>query len=145
MKSLAFSLIFLIATANSGWAKTVTVKGAPARSIMEALSAAGFKITNIDEEWSGKVLTVETKALTCHYNIVTSPDDWMNNVDCYLGVETDGTSLKESLALAKSIAPYAAFEGGLGNRWLTVNAMKCSLVYNSKAYECKIEAEDDQN
>lgn len=140
MKSLALSLIILMASTTAGWAKTVTVKGEPARSIMEALYASGFNVTNIDEEWSGKTLTVETKALTCHYTAVNSPDGWMSNVHCYKAESSEET-LKESLALAKAIIPYADSETGLGNRWLMVNAMKCSLVYNDKAYECKIDVE----
>ena len=143
MKFLALSLVLLVATANAGWAKTTTVKGDKARSIMEALSAAGFKVTNIDEEWSGKTLTVEVKALTCHYRPGMSPDGWMTNVNCYLGIENNGT-LNESMALAKSISAYAYNDAGLGNLWLMVEGIKCSLVYDEKSYECKIDAEENE-
>ncbi len=138
MKLLILSLSILLSTVAQ--AKTVRATGDQARSIMEALSSAGFPVTNIDEEWTGKVLTVEAKELTCRYNVVNAPDEWMSNVQCYTAA--DDTTLANSLAIAKAVSPFAAFEGAAGSRYLTAKSIKCGLKYSERMYACIIDAND---
>jgi hypothetical protein len=139
MKLFVLTLTALISMTGLASAKTVVVQGEPARSIMEVLAAANFPVTNIDEEWSGKTLTLETPAITCDYSGVMAPDEWMTNVHCNSIVGDQETELANPLAMAKAIAPYADFEGAAGHRYLSVQSIKCSLNYSERAYNCALE------
>lgn len=141
MKLLILSLSTLLTFTTVAQAKTVKVQGDQARSIMEALASAGFPVTNMDEEWSGKILTMEVSALTCRYSVVNAPDEWMTNVQCYTAAH-QGEALVNALAIAKAISPFAGFEGAAGSRYLTAKSIKCGLKYSERAYACLIDAAD---
>lgn len=137
MKKLIIISSLLLTTASS---YASTVKGTEARSIMEALSASGFEFENNSGEWAGKMLIIKTGAITCHYTAI-SPDEWMTNITCNKGATLEEHHFDQSLALAKSILNYANQEAGMGNRWLSVNSITCSLKYDEKEYLCQIETE----
>jgi hypothetical protein len=139
MKLLILSLSMLLTLASFAQAKTVKVQGDDARSIMEAFASAGLPVTNIDEEWSGKVLTVEVKDLTCHYSVAYAPDEWMTDITCV--TDANNTILPNSLAIAKAVSRFVAFEGAAGNRYLTANSIKCGLKYNERQYACLVDAD----
>jgi hypothetical protein len=126
---------------QASFAKVIkTVTNNEARSIMEALSASGFQLQNNSGEWSGKTLIIKTGPIACHYTAI-SPDEWMTNVNCSEGTTVGEPSLAQSLALAGSLLKYADQDAGVGNRWLLVNSITCSLKYNTKEYLCQIETE----
>lgn len=134
----------LLTLSTTAWTKTYTIDGHNARDIMEALSTSGFQVGNIDSEWSGKTITIKTEVVSCHYNAIISPDEWMTSVTCQKGHQDTPTRvLKDSLALAKSIRNYASLEAGVANRWITVNSIDCSLVYDQKNYSCHITSDDN--
>lgn len=136
MKTLLF--IFALSFSQTIFAKEIQqVKGSEARSIMEALSASGFELENGAGEWSGKTLIIKSGPIVCHFTAI-SPDEWMTNAGCNQGSVSEGPYLNQSLALAKSLQKYASEEGGLGNRWLFVDSIKCSLKYDEKIYLCLI-------
>lgn len=119
--------------------KTVTVKDAAARTILEALSAAGFPILNDDgSEWGNKILEIKTTALTCKYSAI-NPDEWMTNVECRMGcAESQMPVLPQSLAIAKAIQNDSAGDAASGTRWLSVDAIDCTLNHGTGAYACTI-------
>lgn len=140
MKLLVLSMTALLTMTGLAHAKTVTVTGDQARSIMEALASANFPITNIDEEWTGKTLTVSASQLSCRYNVVNAPDEWMSHVQCY--TLDNNQTLPNSLAIAKAISPFSGFEGAAGSRYLTANMIQCALNYSDRAYECVLDVAD---
>lgn len=136
MKTLSFIFIFF---SHVSFAKVIKkVNDNEARSIMEALSASGFQIENNSGEWAGKTLIIKTGPIACHYNAIT-PDEWMTNVRCSEGPEVKEPYLDQLLVLANSLTKYADQDAGLGNRWLNVNAITCSLKYDDKKYLCVLE------
>ncbi len=135
-------LVLSLLTAASAHAKNYSFKGDDARKLMETLAGAGFEVSNAQQEWGGKTLVIHTNEVFCHYTAVSHPDDWMSNVDCYKGTDQSGPKLANPLALAQALAPYATQEAGLGNRWLNVNSVSCSLVYDKRKYDCVISAEE---
>ncbi|WP_413575452.1 hypothetical protein ACLVWU_14050 [Bdellovibrio sp. HCB290] len=138
MKLFALTMTAIFAMTNLAFAKTVNVHGDSARSIMEALGAANFPVSGLDDaEWSGNILTVEATEIYCRYSSIDSPDNLMFNVNCY----NNNTPLQNPLALAKAIAPFADFEGAAGSRYLTVDSIKCGLKYSDRAYACQLEVQ----
>ncbi|MGZ3790537.1 MAG: hypothetical protein ACXVLQ_18620 [Bacteriovorax sp.] len=141
MKTLL--LIFTLSFFSQACFSSVIKKASDqeARSIMEALSASGFQIKGNSGEWAGKTLIIKTGPIACRYTAI-SPDEWMTNVKCGEGTVVTEPYLGQSLALAKSLVKYADRDAGLGNRWLSVQAIECSLKYDAKKYLCKIETEN---
>ncbi|MBC7540530.1 MAG: hypothetical protein H7281_17025 [Bacteriovorax sp.] len=134
-------ILTLSLTSQMSFAKVIkTVKNNEARSIMEALSASGFKLENDTGEWAGKTLILKTGPIACHYNAI-SPDEWMTNITCSEGTQVQEPNLIQSLAIAQSLIKYVDQDAGVGNRWLNVSAITCSLKYDDKKYLCLIETE----
>ncbi|MDD4976415.1 MAG: hypothetical protein PHY93_18805 [Bacteriovorax sp.] len=144
----ALLLVFVLSSFSQvSFAKVVKkMKGAEARSMMEALSASGFELENDSGEWAGKTLIIKTGTIACRYTAI-SPDEWMTNIRCSKGIQVEEPYLGQSLALAKSFLKYADQDAGVGNRWLSVNSITCSLKYDEKKYRCLIvtDPENDKN
>ncbi|WP_413293002.1 hypothetical protein ACLSU7_16540 [Bdellovibrio sp. HCB185ZH] len=141
MKLAIFSISIFLSFVSLAQAKNVAVQGDAACSIMEALYSAGFPVKHIDDdEYGTHPMTLDVSNLTCHYSAADGPDEWMNAVQCY--TKNDHTARPNSLALAKALAPFAAFEGAAGSRYLTANKIQCVLNYNERAYQCHLEVDD---
>ncbi|QDK46424.1 hypothetical protein DOM22_15255 [Bdellovibrio sp. ZAP7] len=141
MKLAIFSMSLFLSFTSLAQAKTVAVQGDAARSIMEALYSAGFPVKHIDDDQYGtNPMTVNVSNLTCRYSAADGPDEWMSAVECY--TQNDQTARQNSLALAKALAPFAAFEGAAGSRYLTANNIQCVLNYNERAYQCQLDVDD---
>lgn len=136
MKILVF--VVTVAVAAVAQAKEVQVQGGEARKIMESVAASGFDVSNLDDEWSGKTLEVRTGPVGCVYSGAYFPDEWLSSVSCSKGYNNTGKRLKNPFSLAQVIAPYADFDAGVGSRWLQVDDISCSLIYDTKEYSCKI-------
>ncbi|MBC7712945.1 MAG: hypothetical protein H7177_06385 [Rhizobacter sp.] len=130
------SMVFISLFAQAAFANVI-VKGNDARSVMEALIANGFPLESAEGEWSGQTLKVKTKDISCRYSAIF-PDEMMANVKCSEGEYTNPPYLNESLGLAKSLEKLVEFEPAAGSRYMTVNAINCSMIYDSKTYECTI-------
>lgn len=138
MNALLATLLILPALTA---AEAATLRGKDARALMESAAAAGFPVENLDSEWNeATVLRLSTGPLVCHYTAVPYPDDWLSDVRCFRGSSPEGDALPNSLALAQRIRPYALEDAGLGNRWLAVEDVRCSLRYGKKHYRCDVKA-----
>src|SRR4051812_5574205 len=129
MKTL---LIALVLVSSPAYAKSIILTGAKAQGMMESLAGAGFDVKNIGEEWGTlkEPISIATGPFYCHFNALF-PDGWMANATCFKGlVDNRGNELNNPLALAQAIKPYAAEEDGLGNRWISVDDIRCALKYN---------------
>ena len=119
--------------------KDSTVTGASAKAIMAALAGSGFEIKNLDQEW-GKagILSAQTGPIFCHVSGGAFPDGWLSDARCYRGTEESGEVLVNSMALLTALQAYAPEDDGLSNRWFAVKDVRCSLLYNKRAYRCRV-------
>lgn len=138
MKTLLLSLVLCLPV--SAFAKTTVITGDQARTMMETLAGAGFEVKNIDKEWNSlkEPLSVATDGFYCHFNALY-PDEWMVNASCFKGTVSErGTELKNPLALAQAIRPYAQEDDAAGNRYIWLDNVQCSLEYNTHVYQCVV-------
>lgn len=107
--------------------------------MMESLAGAGFDVKNVDKEWDTlkDPISIETGAFVCHFD-AQFPDGWKVNATCHKGAlgQPQGDELRNPLALAQAIQPVSLEDDGLGNRWLYVDNIECSLAYKTHAYRC---------
>ncbi len=147
-KTMMFAALILAALARPGLAdpdahkfKTVTVKDAAARNLMEALAAAGFEMKSLEPAEQFGKLAIEAGGFSCDYNAGTFPDEWMVDVNCtQVSTGSAPTMLKNPLALAKALAATPArFQPHTGARTITVESVSCLLDRSTtKKYTCKL-------
>ena len=146
MKTLFIAITALLSL--SAFAKDTTLTGKDARRMMETLAGAGFDVDGVGEEWGTltKPLSVNTGPFYCHFTAFY-PDGWMVNATCTFGKAGDspGKQMSNPLALAQAIEPYAAFDSGLGNRWMAINNIRCTLDYKTTVYACVVSADPNQD
>lgn len=140
MKKMSLIIFTLFLLNTNAQAKTTTIEGKDARSIMEAIVASELAVVS-DDDWSHPI-SVNTASITCEYTN-RLPDGWMSHARCVSGTDINSSpELKNSLALAKAIDRYSVSEGACGHIYLELKSINCTLINEIKEYICNIETEE---
>lgn len=154
MKTLRAFIVILFGScllANAAFAELATenINGPAARELMEAIRATGKEWTDTNKRTlrndisfsEAGTLRLTMSIFECTDNPGLEPYALMSQMVCRDAfVNSD---MKNSLALAKAISPYAVEESSAGGRSLSVSLIQCDLHYNTQEndlnrYTCAI-------